>query len=281
MVLPTYNEVSRVARVIAYYRPLAPLVVVDNESTDGTRAVVEALGVPVVVHRNGGTIQTPEWFRHVARLVPTEHFVLLACSEFVPVALLERFEEVAHSAAADLVTCVRHSYTSGVLLPQVFPLDGRVERFFAKTGLDYDAIRIHGSFTARDRGREMHLPDDPRFTISHLRDADAASLMRKVTEYGVVEAQHMAARGKPPTGRWLFRRLRRGLWKTWRARKDRLLAREHWARLVMHTVIWWSHWEACEGKGLSWSRREGEAVWQHLVEQQRPYDPRPAPGRRP
>ncbi|HSN93388.1 MAG TPA: glycosyltransferase [Anaeromyxobacteraceae bacterium] len=272
MVLPTYDEAARVRRVIEYYRPFAPILVVDNESSDGTPEIVRALGLRTVRFANGGTIQTPEWFRHVAALIDTDYFVLLSCSEFLPASLLERFDEIARSRSADVVSCVRRIYTCGELMPEIWGREPRIERLFNRAGLDFQRISIHGSFRSLDPSRELHLPSEDRYTASHLRDSDAASLMKKHTDYGAVEARHRIEQGNPPGFRWLLsavwgeiRRYRR----VRLLRRGRLALREVWARIVMHSIVYWIGWELRQGRTIEYSRRRSDEIWQQLARSER------------
>lgn len=272
MVLPTYNEAARVRRVVDYYRPFAPILVVDNESKDETPEIVRALGLRMVRFANGGTIQTPEWFRHVASLLDTDYFLLLACSEFLPASLIERLDEIARSRSADVVSCVRRIYTCGEMMPEVWGREPRAERFFNRSGLDFDDIVIHGRYRSLDPGRDLHLPPEEPYAISHLRDSDAVSLMKKHTEYGAVEARHRIEAGKPPGFRWLLSQIWGEIRRYRRVRlfrRGRLAVREVWARIVMHSIIYWVGWELREGRTLEWSRRRSDELWDRLTRSER------------
>ena len=267
LVLPAYNEEARIARVLEYYRAFAPVLVVDNLSTDRTPAIARELGVEVVPYRNAGTCQTPEWFRHVASLIPTDHFALLSCSEHVPPRLLERFDEIARGSSAGVVSCRRRSYTCGKLIPRLWD-ETDVERFFDRRELDYDAIEIHGSFRPLRPERLVALPDGDGLVISHLRDFDAESLLRKATDYAVVEAADRVRLGKSTTLRWLLGQLLTEVFRFVRIRPaswSRIALREIWARMVMHSVIYWIGWETRSGEGLARSRERTDALWRELV----------------
>ncbi len=95
MLLTVYNEEARVKRVVEYYRPFAKLIVVDNYSEDATVSILNNLGVKLIQYRNPGTAQTPECIKYFFSLVDTDYILFLSCSEFMPVPLLELFEEIA------------------------------------------------------------------------------------------------------------------------------------------------------------------------------------------
>lgn len=270
MVLPVYNEEARVARVIEYYRPFAPLLVVDNFSSDRTVQLVREAGVEVVQYANGGTSQTPEWVRHVGSLVPTDYVVFLSASEFIPSALLAVYDEVARTGSADVVSCANREVTAGETFPK-FWSDSGIQRLVNKRALDYDAIVIHGAFKPLQAGRTLVLPREERYTIVHLRDADAASLMKKHTDYAVVEAKDRVRRGRRVDLLFLFRSVFKELRRFLAAplSRSRITLRETWARSVMHSVTYWVAWELRTDKGLAHSRRESGRLWEQLVAKER------------
>jgi hypothetical protein len=266
MVLPVFNEEARVARVIAYYRPFARLLVVDNFSKDRTVELARAAGVEVVQHANAGTTQTPEWMRHLATLLETDYFVGLSCSEFIPSALLAVFDEVARTGSADVVSCACSDYTAGEPFPKFWTGAG-VQPFMNVRALDYDAIKIHGAFAPLRAGRTLSLPPEERYTVTHLRDADAVSLVKKHADYAATEARDRIRSGKRVGGLFLARALYKELRRFLAAplSRDRITLRESWGRAVMHSITYWVAWELRADKGLDYSRRESGRLWERLV----------------
>lgn len=276
MILPVYNEEARVRRVIEYYKPFAKLLVIDNFSSDNTRSIVQELGVELIQYKNPGTIQIPEWFLHVTTLIDTDYFLLLSCSEFIPVALLDHFNEIATSRNYDVVSCVRDSYTCGELIPlwggRFKHMEARIERFFNRNGLDYDGIAIHGNFLPTHKERLLQLPRDEQYVIAHLRDADAQYLIQKSVDYASVEAQYRAEKKTPITGIKLFLLFIKEILRFIHlpvSKWNRIALREVWARMVMHSVTYWIGWELRNNAGLDYSHKKSEDLWQKLVSSQK------------
>lgn len=268
MILPTYNEEARIARVLEYFRPFARIVVVDNFSSDRTFEIAQEHGVEAVRYRNQGTTQDPQWIRFASTLLRTDYVLFLACSEFLPVPLLEKLDEVARTRSADVVSCFRTSYTCGETLPQVWGPAPRVERFANLTAVDLDAVAIHGSFPGVRPERILTLAAEDRFRMTHLRDADAYSLITKHAAYARVEATHRLARGERLGARWLLSVLWPeliSLVKVLLAGRSRVALREIWARIVMHTVTCWIGWELATGKGAAYSQAMSSELWAELV----------------
>ena len=137
MVLTVFNEESRIRRTIAYYRPFAELVVVDNFSKDGTVGILDELGVKYVRYDNKGSVQTPECINYLISLAKTDYVLLLSCSEFFPPPLMAEFDRVAAERKFSLVSTVRRSYTCGELIllwGGRFGMEARVESFSERMG---------------------------------------------------------------------------------------------------------------------------------------------------
>jgi len=272
MILPVFNEEARVKRIIEYYRSFALLIVVDNFSTDNTIAVIEKLGVKVVRYKNPGTTQTPECMRYFTTLIGTDYVLLLACSEFLSSPLLKRFDEVARTGSHDVVSCVRDSYTCGELIPlwgkPFRKVEIRTERFMNLRALDMDSVVIHGSFQPVDQSRMLTLPDEPQYRIVHLRDSDAASLIRKSVDYASVEARQRHERNRPISAARLFLFFIQEAFRFLLlplSRWSMIALREVWARMVMHSMIYWIGWELRADRSIDYSCRKSEALWEDLV----------------
>lgn len=272
MILPVYNEAARIKRVINYYKNFAPLIVVDNYSDDGTTEILKQLSVSYVLHKNPGTQETPEDYRYFNNLSPSEYFLLLSCSEFIPGTLLEVFDEVAKKNAYDMATCVVDAYTSGELIPlwggSYGVFDRRISRFFKKGSIAFDKVVIHGKTEVINGAKVLNLPREKSYTIIHLRDSDAFSLIKKHLEYANVEAHQMVnRRQKYPFFRLMFlfiKEIFRFL-QCPPAKWKRIAVREIWARMVMHTITYWIVWELKSKNTISESRAGNENLWQKLI----------------
>ncbi len=280
MILMVYNEEARVKRVIEYYRPFARLIVVDNFSTDSTLDIIKDLGAEFVQYKNPGTTETPECMKYFSSLTDTDYILFLSCSEFIPAALLELFEEVAAQKTYDIVSCVRDSYTCGEFIPlwggRFRWTDARAERFVNKHGVDPDKVAIHAQFTRFNEVRTLRLPRDKQYTIIHLRDSDAKSLIHKVTDYASVEAQHRSQKGIPITGLKLILLYIKEILRFFHlpvSKWNRIALREIWVRMVMHSITYWVGWELRTGKNIEYSHKQNEALWHKLVAEQKSRKP--------
>jgi hypothetical protein len=226
------------------------------------------MGIDVIEYRNDGTIQTPEWFKYITSICPTDYLLLLSCSEFIPVELLRLFNKIAETKEYDMVSCVVDAYTCGELIPlwggRIKELERKIERFFNIKALDCSKIIIHRPFEVFDCNRVLSLPRSEGFVIRHLRDSDSLTLMQKHLDYAKIEAYQIQKNGEmfsfwklmilfaKETARFL--QLPVSQW-------NRLAAREVWARVVMHTIIYWICWDLSHNETVSQSRERSNALW--------------------
>ena len=272
LIFPVYNEKDRVERVLSYYEKLAPVIVIDNYSTDGTMELARAYSVNIIQYKNNGTTQTREWMEAILPKIDAKHIVFLSASEFIPICTLQIFDEIAKNGQYGMVNNVIDSYTCGEKIPlwggRIRGVNRRVQRFFAKDEIDLSTIIIHGAAGIKDMSRVFNVADDPRLNIIHIRDSDAYSLMAKHLDYARVEALEIMRSGRRFGSGTLMKLLAKECARflqvpvrQWHA----ITVREIWARLVMHTMIFWQVWELRNSRTLSWSREQSEKLWNQLI----------------
>jgi len=173
-----WNEEKRIRRCLQNFEGLFPILVVDNQSADQTVRVVTEAGHRVITVANPGFIETPEVMDVVHRACLTEYLLIASVSEFVPLALLEKYAEVAEQKSYDIVRAFRQSITAG----RPIPISGRPTRrfpgdlrFLRKGAVDYSNNMVH------DHGRLVVPPDrvlslvcDDRYHFYQFRDYDCS-----------------------------------------------------------------------------------------------------------
>jgi len=272
IIVPVYNEEKRIKRIVDYYSTIAPMIVVDNFSTDDTEKILRESGVSFIKLKNDGTTQTPEWTRNVSAMINTDYVLFGSASTFYPRKLMEKFDEVARSGEYGMVDNVIESYTCGEYIPiwrgLVTLSDRRHQIFFNRHEIDYDSIFIHRPYKIKDMGRVLTLPNSSEYNIIHLRDSDAYSLLTKCLSYSFVEANQIIAAGNDfsvfSLFVWSFKemlRLVRLPFKQWHG----VTFREIWARIFLHTMIFWMVWELKSNNTLEKSRCKSEMLWNNLI----------------
>lgn len=272
MILPVCNEERRIRRVIKYYKDIAPMLIIDNYSKDGTEAIVKEFDIPLIKKRNHGTTQTPEWVKEVFALVNTDYVLWLSASEFIPMTMMEKFDEIARQKQHGMVENVVVSYTCGENISiwggRFKFIDRRIQRFFNREELDYDAVYIHAPFRIKDPGRCLKLENSELYNIVQLRDSDIYSLTTKHLNYSLVEARQIVLANKSYTMLHLFTLVMKEILRTiqvpirqWHG----VTIREIWARIFMHVTIFWMVWELKNNKTLKYSEDKNERIWNELV----------------
>jgi glycosyltransferase involved in cell wall biosynthesis len=183
-----FNEADRIERCLANFRRYRHVLVLDNFSTDETRQVVERAGVRCVTLRNpGGFVETPEVMDPLFERVSTEYLLLASVSEFVPLALMRRYDTVADGQSHDVVRTYRVSITAGLPIPIVGnprPWNKGFLRFFRKGSLSFAGNQVHEAGTiVVDRSRVLNLVTDPDGRFYQFRDYDASHTEKALCRY--------------------------------------------------------------------------------------------------
>jgi glycosyltransferase involved in cell wall biosynthesis len=173
-----WNEAQRILRCIENFKGLFDILVVDNCSSDTTFQVVRDAGYRAVTIKNPGFFETDEVMRAVCEACTTDYVLIASVSEFIPLALLQRYAEVANGNTHDVVRAFRESITAGQAIPISGSPSMRVPgelRFFKKGSVDYLNNKVH------DRGtimvpshRVLNLVTDRSAHFYQFRDYDCS-----------------------------------------------------------------------------------------------------------
>jgi glycosyltransferase involved in cell wall biosynthesis len=173
-----FNEEIRILRCIRNFKDYAKIVVIDNYSTDATKEIVENAGIRCISIKNPNFIETPEVMNPVVDIVDTDYILIASVSEYVPLALLQKYAEVANASNYDVVRAYRVSITAGHSIPiaGVARKGGHGElRFFRKDAVEFTGNQVHG------RGKILSAPNrvlsvvvDPALHFYQFRDYDCS-----------------------------------------------------------------------------------------------------------
>lgn len=188
-----FNESARILRCIENFKDLFPIIVIDNCSTDDMRERLTTAGHRYKSIKNPGFIETPEVMDRVEAAIDTDYLLIASVSEFIPLALLHRYADVAKSNTHDVVRAFRVSITAG----EPIPISGQPRkgfpgelRFYKKGAVDYSGNQVH------DRGRMVCAPDRVLNLVTEetchfyqFRDYDCARTERTHANYNDVLAK--------------------------------------------------------------------------------------------
>ena len=194
-----YNEERRLVRCIDNFRGLFPILVVDNCSTDATRAVAEREGCAVVSVKNPGYIETDVVMDPVFAACSTDYILIASVSEFVPRVLLERYAAVANGRTHAIVKAFRESITAGLAIPisgspRTHP--GEL-RFLRRGSVDFSGTQVHETGRMLVGADEiLNLVQSPTLWFYQFRDYDSSHTERKHGGYNDVLAKQRFDRGE-------------------------------------------------------------------------------------
>lgn len=188
-----YNEEHRIARCIRNFESYLKILVIDNFSTDATKAVAKNKGVRCVSIKNPGFVETPEVINAIFDEVDTDYILIASVSEYVPLALLRKYAEISNIGSHDVVRPYRVSITAGQQIPisglarKGFP--GEI-RFFRKGTVDFSDNQVHGRGVVLSApNRVLSVVTDPALHFYQFRDYDCSRTETALCSYDDVLAK--------------------------------------------------------------------------------------------
>ena len=205
IIIPVRNEAARLPLVLRNFSKMAHVLVVDNHSTDNSREITKEFGRTSIELANvGGFVENSEWMDAVWAQIQTPYMLLAACAEYVPPALLSRYDQIANTSSHDVVLAKRLSITDGLPIPIDLPprwlnlkYKGEV-RFYRRGAVDYTNNHVHGrGRTTCQEGRVLVLPQKLDLMFYQYRDYDSSESESKHRVYNDVWAAQKVALGEP------------------------------------------------------------------------------------
>lgn len=278
IILPVFNEESRIKAVIPYLKQWAPLLIVDNYSSDSTIEIVKIYldnSTRFLQVANNGAGQTSEWTAEVLSYSSRNYVVFSSCSEFISPQLFAYFNKLASASEIHIVSTPIDSYTCGFYLPlwggSLFSRSRYVERFFHKEAVDIEAIRIHAPYVVKHGYSAIIAPKFIRhYPIVHLRDSDWQTLTNKHLGYAIVEANQRKRDHNRLTKLKLLNLLCRELVRLIRGAfipnvPYFIVFREIASRIFMHISIYIIGVESEFSLGLSYSRARSNELREQIT----------------
>lgn len=246
-----WNEEKRILRCIDNFSGIFDIVVVDNYSTDRTVEIVKNAGYKVISVKNPGFIENTEVMNPVCDACTTDYILIASVSEFIPLALLQKYAEVANHDTHDVVRAYRNSITAG----QPIPISARPTRrfsgelrFFKKGAVDYSDNEVHGRGRVTcPPSRVLSVVTAPDLHFFQFRDYDWSHTELKHRAYNDVLAKQRFDKGVRfswfwmniyATKQFLNAYLRFGSW-----RYGMLGFIHSFHRWYMEVGIWFRIWE--------------------------------------
>jgi len=271
-----YNEQSRLERCIRNFSGLFDIVVIDNYSTDGTRDLAASLGCRCLQIQNPGFIETPEVMDPMLAEIKTDYVLVAMVGEFVPLALLEKYAEVANSGTYDVVVAFRVSVSGGKPIP-FGASSGRWTRHgqmrcFRKGSVSYAGNHVHGMGHVTCTGdKVLSLVEDPSGRFYQFRDYDVSWTERKHAAYNDILAKQLFELGTRFSWARLLYRSLKGFFDSYLRfgsyRYGTLGFIHSYYRLHMELGIWlriWEHQNSLDRTGVIAANNEAREKLEKL-----------------
>ncbi|WP_404335684.1 glycosyltransferase [Sphingomonas sp. MMS12-HWE2-04] len=200
----TYNEASRIERVLLNLRDSGPVLVVDNHSADDTREIAQRLGARVLLNKNPGWVEDEVTAQVVKAAVSTPWIYWGYADEMLSAEMLNHLISLVESDKYDVVSISKKNYFYGRFCYDAFA-GGALPRLFRKEAVDFTGNKIHhfGRLTVLP-GRVCHL-DSSRFFVHQFIANSTKTMMSSVERYSDIELAQGSSAGPARMIARLFR----------------------------------------------------------------------------
>ena len=207
----TWNEAETIRYAVESLKTWCDeVLVVDQQSTDGTQRIAAACGAKVIEVEATGYVEV---IREVS-VGMTEHpwVMVLDSDEVVHPALGRRLREIADTDEANVVRIPRRNIILGREMRHGQWCRNAKRRFFHKDFIDIP-VEMHGGFHAAAGANEIMLPLDRDCCLWHYSYHNIADVVWKSQRYTTVQAWQRSRSGRRPGPRRWFRVALRQAWK--------------------------------------------------------------------
>ena len=199
ILLLTSNECDRIENILLRYLKYCKVIVLDNNSSDGTKEIATKLGVKVIQREKLGLPEKKDLINGVNQAV-TEWVHVGVCSEVLTGKLLRIITEITRINSSNIkaIAVSRESHTWGKSTHKirfgVKRVKGRIEdnfRFIKKSNIDWNRSRIHYETPSSLLKEEVQSISEAQDTvIHHFREGSPYEIEMKHALYADAEARN-------------------------------------------------------------------------------------------
>lgn len=195
-VICVYNEEKRIGSVIKNFINYGEVVVLDDGSTDNTKAITESLGAKFYIRPKSDKVflENQEMYDFIKTVVKTDWIYWGFADNLMPRQLLEKLVELSHQKIIKYVYLPIHTFLWGNVKSPI--LKGAYPNFFMKDMVDFSLNKIHGLGRFLGNKEEiLRLPDKKEFAIRHYSLYDLNKFVVGHLRYANAEAQQKFSDG--------------------------------------------------------------------------------------
>ncbi len=176
----------------------APVVLIDNFSSDRTVEIARRFTDRIVMHRNPGW-GDPESYQVRFTAAPTDYVLIAYAGQYYPPSLLELYKKIAKEGHYKAVAVWNQVYSYGRAVNSYgrpFVNNTGAFAFFRKSAIDLNLGKIHSELPFTGSKEEIYYPPKlPEFCRISFRDDDCASTELKHARYADADARQQHSAG--------------------------------------------------------------------------------------
>ncbi len=184
----TFNEASRIERVVKNLRGSGPVLVVDNHSTDDTRAIAEREGARVIVNQNPGWVEDENTARVVKDAVDTPWIYWGYADEMLSESTLKHLLSKVRSERYDILSIGKKNYFYGRFCERAFS-GGALPRLFRKDAIDFTGNVIHHFGRVTVPADRIYHVDPERFFTHQFISHSTGTMLGNLDRYSFIESR--------------------------------------------------------------------------------------------
>lgn len=183
----TYNEASRIERVIKNFESFGNILLADNNSTDGTVDIAKQYGCKIFLRKEDyAFVENQQLVEQLYQVVDTEWIYWGFADEMLDGNTLNMISEIIKSNSYDIISMNRKNYSHGVFCYDLF--HGYNYKAWKKGAIDFVKNPIHGMGKATVANEKIYkMPD--RYFIHHFSSYTAKSYINTLNRYTDTEVE--------------------------------------------------------------------------------------------
>ncbi len=209
-IINTRNEAQNIRYAVSSLTSWCDeVIVMDQESTDGTAIIARAAGATVLSHAHTGYVEAARQAAVDAAL--GEWLMILDADEIVPPMLGPLLRDISRGDAADIVMIPRKNIILGRWLRYGQWWPNRKPRFFRRGAVHIRDV-IHSGLVPHIDAKRLPIPAREDVALWHYSYDSFDDLLEKTNRYTTVEARQRA-KVRRTTARGMFRSAIKSFWR--------------------------------------------------------------------
>jgi glycosyltransferase involved in cell wall biosynthesis len=192
----TYNEESRIERVIKNLKGHGKILIADNKSTDNTVALAKSYGCDIYTREKTCVyVETPEMMAALKAEVTTDWVYWGFADEMLELKTLNKINTLISQDKYDVISIDRKNYYWGRFCHDAY--SSRTNKIFKVDAIDFEDNKIHGfGKLSSDSIQVYDLPSDDY--VHHFISNNIESYLNTINRYTNIEAKQTKLSGNIP-----------------------------------------------------------------------------------